>query len=95
MGGLTEFLPGYQRGGGQKGKGKFEKRWGRRIFLNLVYLSRDVLKKASEGQIKAFISLMEDPYHLPNFEQIKKGLHQVEFLVVQDLFHDLYWNLAM
>src|SRR4030066_1447352 len=43
--------------------------------------------KAVEGKIKALYIFGEDPFiTLPNIERLKNGLHQLEFLVVQDLF---------
>jgi len=40
-----------------------------------------------EGKIKALYVFGEDPFiNLPNLERLKSGLHQLEFLVVQDLF---------
>jgi predicted molibdopterin-dependent oxidoreductase YjgC len=43
--------------------------------------------KILEGKMKALYVFGEDPFvNLPNLERIKNGLHQLEFLVVQDLF---------
>ena len=40
-----------------------------------------------KGKIKALYIFGEDPFiTLPNLERLKNGLHQLEFLVVQDLF---------
>ena len=40
-----------------------------------------------EGKIKALYVFGEDPLiNLPDLERLKNGLHQLEFLVVQDLF---------
>jgi formate dehydrogenase alpha subunit len=87
MGSLSEFLPGYERIDDEKGRSKFEEAWGREIpeKPGLTYL--EIFDKISEGKIKALFIFGEDPFiTLPNLERLKNGLHQLEFLVVQDLF---------
>jgi predicted molibdopterin-dependent oxidoreductase YjgC len=47
----------------------------------------EMFDKILEGRIKALYIFGEDPFiTLPNLERLKNGLHQLEFLVVQDLF---------
>jgi predicted molibdopterin-dependent oxidoreductase YjgC len=47
----------------------------------------EMFDKIAEGRIKALYVFGEDPFiNLPNLERLKNGLHQLEFLVVQDLF---------
>ena len=47
----------------------------------------EMFDKILEGKIKALYVFGEDPFiTLPNLERLKNGLHQLEFLVVQDLF---------
>jgi formate dehydrogenase alpha subunit len=87
MGGLSEFLPGYQPVGDKKAREKFEKAWGKRIPSEPGYTYGAIFDQAAEGNIKALYLLGEDPFiTLPNLEQIKRGISQLEFLVVQDLF---------
>jgi len=87
MGSLSEFLPGYERIDDEKGRMKFEEAWEREIpeEPGLTYL--EIFDKVSQGKIKALLIFGEDPFiTLPNLERLKNGLHQLEFLVVQDLF---------
>ncbi len=87
MGSLSEFLPGYQRVEDEKARERFEEIWEKRIpeRPGLTYV--EMFDKITEGKIKALYVFGEDPFiNLPNIERLKKGLHQLEFLVVQDLF---------
>lgn len=87
MGCLSEFLPGYQKVDDEKARRKFEEIWEREIPAKpgLTYL--EIFDKILEGKIKALYIFGEDPFiNLPNLERLKNGLHQLEFLVVQDLF---------
>jgi formate dehydrogenase alpha subunit len=87
MGSLSEFLPGYQKVEDQKARSKFGEIWGRGVpeKPGLTYV--EMFDKILEGKIKALYVFGEDPFiNLPNLERLKNGLHQLEFLVVQDLF---------
>jgi len=87
MGSLSELLPGYQKVEDEKARNKFEEIWARGIpdKPGLTYMQ--IFDKVMEGKVKALYIFGEDPFiHLPNIERLKKGLHQLEFLVVQDLF---------
>jgi formate dehydrogenase alpha subunit len=87
MGSLSEFLPGYQKVEDHKARGRFEEIWGRGVpeKPGLTYV--EMFDKILEGKLKALYVFGEDPFiNLPNLEGLKNGLHQLEFLVVQDLF---------
>ena len=87
MGSLSEFLPGYQKVEDHKARSRFEEIWGRGVpeKPGLTYV--EMFDKILEGKMKALYVFGEDPFvNLPNLERIKNGLHQLEFLVVQDLF---------
>lgn len=87
MGGLSEFLPGYQKVQDKKARRKFEEIWEREIPEKPGFTFMEIFDKISEGKIKALYIFGEDPFiNLPNLERLKNGLHQLEFLVVQDLF---------
>jgi formate dehydrogenase alpha subunit len=87
MGCLSEFLPGYQRVGDEKGRRKFEGVWEREVPGQPGFTYSEMFDKTVEGKIKALYIFGEDPFiTLPNIERLKNGLHQLEFLVVQDLF---------
>jgi predicted molibdopterin-dependent oxidoreductase YjgC len=87
MGSLSEFLPGYQRVDDEKARGKFEDIWQRRIPEKPGFGYLEMFDRILDGKIKALYIFGEDPFvNLPNLERLKSGLHQLEFLVVQDLF---------
>jgi formate dehydrogenase alpha subunit len=87
MGSLSEFLPGYERIDDEKGRRKFEEAWEREIPEKSGFSYLEIFDRISEGKIKALFIFGEDPFiTLPNLERLKNGLHQLEFLVVQDLF---------
>jgi predicted molibdopterin-dependent oxidoreductase YjgC len=87
MGSLSEFLPGYQRVEDEKAHRKFEEIWEREIPEKPGLTSVEMFDTILEGKIKALYIFGEDPLiSLPNLERLKNGLHQLEFLVVQDLF---------
>jgi len=87
MGVLSEWLPGYVRVDDPKGRRPFEEAWEKEIpeKPGLRYL--EIFDQISEGKIKALYVFGEDPFiTLPNQERLRIGLHQLEFLVVHDLF---------
>jgi len=87
MGSLSEFLPGYQRVDDERVRKRFEEIWDREIPAKPGLTFVEMFDKVSEGKIKALYVFGEDPFiTLPNLERLKNGLHQLEFLVVQDLF---------
>ena len=87
MGCLSEFLPGYQRVDDEKARRRFEEIWEREIPGKPGFTYLEMFDKILEGKIKALYIFGEDPFiTLPNLERLKNGLHQLEFLVVQDLF---------
>jgi formate dehydrogenase alpha subunit len=87
MGCLSEFLPGYQKMGDEKARKKFEAVWEKEVPGQPGLKYSEMFDKIVEGKIKALYIFGEDPFiTLPNIERLKNALHQLEFLVVQDLF---------
>jgi formate dehydrogenase alpha subunit len=87
MGSLSEFLPGYQKVDDEKARRKFEEIWERGIPEKPGFTYMEMFDKILDGKIKALYIFGEDPFiTLPNLERLKNELHQLEFLVVQDLF---------
>jgi formate dehydrogenase alpha subunit len=87
MGCLSEFLPGYQRVEDEKARKKLEGVWEKEVPGQPGFKYSEMFDKILEGKIKALYIFGEDPFiTLPNLERLKNGLHQLEFLVVQDLF---------
>ncbi len=95
MGSLSEFLPGYLSVEDEIGRKKFEEIWGREIPRKPGFTYTEIFDKILEGKIKALYILGEDPFiKLPNLERLRSGLHQLELLVVQDLFMTPIGNYA-
>ncbi|NWF93627.1 MAG: molybdopterin-dependent oxidoreductase [Syntrophaceae bacterium] len=87
MGGLPEFLPGYERVDDEKARRRFEEIWEGSIPERPGLSYTEIFEKIHEGKIKALYVFGEDPFlTLPNLERLRNGLHHLEFLVVQDLF---------
>ena len=95
MGCLSEFLPGYQRVEDEKARRKFEEVWEKEVPGHPGFTYSEMFEKIPEGKIKALYIFGEDPFiTLPNLERLKNALHQLEFLVVQDLFMTHIGNYA-
>ena len=87
MGGLSGFLPGYERVEDGKARKRFEQAWEREIPGNAGLTYPEIFDGIAEGKIKALYIVGEDPLiSLPNLERLKNGIHQLELLVVQDSF---------
>ena len=87
MGGLSEFLPGYERMEDEKARKRFEQAWGKEIPEKPGFTYMEIFDRIGEGKIKALYVFGEDPLiSLPNLERLKNGIGQLEMLVVQDQF---------
>jgi formate dehydrogenase major subunit len=87
MGALSDFLPGYQRVDDDAARKGFEEAWEREIPVKPGLSYMEMFDGMVEGKLKALYILGEDPFiTLPNLERVKSGIHQLEFLVVQDQF---------
>jgi predicted molibdopterin-dependent oxidoreductase YjgC len=87
MGSFSEFLPGHVRIDEQKSRTRFEEAWEKEIPSKPGSAYLEIFDGILEGRIKALYIFGEDPLiTLPNMERLKNGLHQLEFLVVQDPF---------
>jgi len=95
MGAHPEFLPGYQRLDDDRARKGFEAVWEREIPEKPGLSYMEMFDTIVEGKLKALYILGEDPFiTLPNLERIKNGIHQLEFLVVQDQFMTHIGNAA-
>jgi predicted molibdopterin-dependent oxidoreductase YjgC len=87
MGSFSEFLPGQARIDDEGSRSRFEEAWAREIPSKPGLTYAGIFDGILEGRIKALYVFGEDPFiTLPNLERLKNGLHQLEFLVVQDQF---------
>jgi predicted molibdopterin-dependent oxidoreductase YjgC len=71
----------------EKARRRVEEIWERGIPERPGFTYGEIFDKIPEGKMKALYIFGEDPFiTLSNLERLKNGLHQLEFLVVQDLF---------
>jgi formate dehydrogenase alpha subunit len=87
MGGLPDYLPGYQRVDDPAVRQRFEKAWGKELppkpGLSLV----EMFDSIQAGKIKGLIVVGENPMiTLPNLKRLEAAMKRLEFLVVVDTF---------
>lgn len=80
------FLPGYQRVDDPKVIAKYEKSWG--VPLSPIPgLNLNEMMKSAGDKIKGFFVMGEDiVLSEPNVLKLEKGLNNVDFIVLQDIF---------
>jgi predicted molibdopterin-dependent oxidoreductase YjgC len=89
MGGLPNVITGYQSVSDENVRTKFEQAWKSSVKipskpgLTVTELMQGVL----DGRIKALYVMGENPMLSdPNMNHVKEALHEIEFLVSQDIF---------
>lgn len=96
VGGLPEYLPGYQRVEDDTKRRQVAQAWGlddlpAKTGLTVV----DMMHAASEGKVKAMFVMGENPMMSdPDLEHVEKALRHLDFLVVQDIFYNETAQLA-
>jgi formate dehydrogenase major subunit len=79
--------PGYQPVTSGEAKQRFEGAWGATLDEEPGLTSVEILEGARDGLIKGMYMLGENPFlSEPNINEVRKGLTNLEFLVVQDIF---------
>jgi formate dehydrogenase major subunit len=79
--------PGYQPVTSEPARARFEAAWGVELDGHAGLTSVEILEAARDGIIKGMYMLGENPFlSEPNTNEVRKGLTQLEFLVVQDIF---------
>ena len=87
MGALPNVFPGYQSVTDETIRGKFEQAWGVSLSGTPGLTIGDMINKAEAGQVKGMYILGENPVLTdPNSTHVVKGLENLDFLVVQDIF---------
>ncbi|MEA5097636.1 MAG: formate dehydrogenase subunit alpha [Burkholderiaceae bacterium] len=87
MQGQHNALPGYHSITDPADRAKFEKAWGAPLPTNQDLTVVEMEEAAVDGQIKALYIMGENPMgSSPDVNHVEKGLKQLEFLVVQDMF---------
>ncbi len=80
------FYPGYQRVDDPEAQARYEKSWGVSLSPE-PGLNLNQMMKAAGSQIKGFFVMGEDiVLSEPNVLKLEKGLNNIEFLVLQDIF---------
>jgi assimilatory nitrate reductase catalytic subunit len=89
--GCTSSLPGYRKFDNPEHRGEMAAHWGvkeDRIPTARGLAYPDIIEAAVSGEIKALWIIATNPLvSYPNQERLKRGLANLEFLVVQDGFH--------
>jgi len=87
VGALPNFLPGYQSVTDEVSLGKFEEAWHVSLPPTPGLTVVEIMHGAEAGKIKGMYILGEDPALTdPNSGRVVKGLKNLDFLVVQDIF---------
>jgi formate dehydrogenase alpha subunit len=87
MGALPNVYSGYQKVIDSATRAKFEQAWGVKLPEENGLMIPQMFEKANEGTLKAMYILGENPVLTdPNSNEIRSGLENLEFLVVQELF---------
>ncbi len=89
------FLPGYQRVTDDDVRRKFERAWDVELPPDEGMNLNVMMKELAKGRIKGLFVMGEDiVISEPNVSQIEMGLNQCEFLVCQEIFHNLTTQFA-
>jgi formate dehydrogenase major subunit len=79
--------PGYQPVTSPQARARFEGAWGTPLDERSGLTSVEILEGARDGIIKGMYMLGENPFlSEPNVNEVRKGLTNLEFLAVQDIF---------
>jgi predicted molibdopterin-dependent oxidoreductase YjgC len=96
VGGLPEYLPGYQRVEDEVKRRQVAQTWGldelpARAGLTVV----EMMHAAADGKVRAMYVMGENPLMSdPDLQHVEKALRRLDFLVVQDIFFNETAQLA-
>ncbi len=84
---IPMMYPDYQRVTGDAARAKFEHAWGTPLDPNTGLTVTEIIGEALKGNIKGMYMMGENPFLSdPNVNKVRKGLANLDFLVVQDIF---------
>ena len=87
MQGQHNALPGYHGINNPEHRAKFEKAWSAPLASNKGQTVVEMEELAAEGKMKALYIMGENPMgSSPDVNHVEKGLKNLDFLVVQDMF---------
>ena len=89
------FYPGYQKVTDNDVREKFETAWGVPLSPNNGLNLNVMMKELAKGNLKGLYVMGEDiVISEPNVTQVELGLNQCEFLICQEIFHNLTTEFA-
>ena len=95
MGGTFEWLPGLLNSANPDHRKVWEQQWGGAVEASKGGGLREILEGIENGQIRALISLGEDPFeYCPDSDALRSTLQKLDLFVVIDQFHGDAADLA-
>ena len=96
VGGLPEYLPGYQRVEDEAKRRQVAQAWGLEDLPSTNGLTLvEMMHAAGEGKVRAMYVMGENPMMSdPDLQHVEKSLRNLDFLVVQDIFFNETAQLA-
>lgn len=87
VGALPDVLSGYQKVSDPEVRDKFERTWGVKLPQDPGLTVVEMIESALRGEVRAMYIMGENPMLSdPDVGQVERGLGNLEFLVVQDIF---------
>ena len=87
MGGLPDFLPGYQPVDSPEARLKFEKAWGAMLPGKAGLSASEMIAAAGEGKLKALFILGEDLVaSAPDSPQLRRSLQACDLVILEEIF---------
>jgi predicted molibdopterin-dependent oxidoreductase YjgC len=87
MGGLPDYLPGYQPVDSPEARLKFEKAWGTILPDKAGLSAREMIASAGEGKLKALYILGEDLVAgAPDSPQLRRSLQACDLVILEEIF---------
>jgi formate dehydrogenase alpha subunit len=87
LGALPNVYSGYQKVTDPAVREKFEKAWGAKLSADVGLTVVEIMNAAAEGKVRGLIIMGENPMVSdPNLNHVEEALHNLEFLVVSDIF---------
>ncbi len=88
MGGLPNYYPAYQQVINEEVRQKFEKAWGTPLSPKIGMTVTEMIPSITDDKIKALYILGENPIMSdPDTNHIRHCLENLEFMVLQEIFH--------
>ena len=89
------FYPGYQSVTDPEARTKFENAWGVPLSPNNGLNLNVMMKELAKGKMKGLYVMGEDiVISEPNVSQVELGLNKCEFLICQEIFHNMTTEFA-